>query len=175
MLNRAFRAALLRSGLYRELTDEPEEIFYALAIVVLSGIALGVGLQYVPPPKWEGADIWLFVFFSVWARVVGWFLWAAIAYIVGTKAFGGQAGYRRLLRSIGLTFTPGVLAIFGGIPYVGIYLISLSFLWMFPAALVAIRETQQLNWVQAAICAVLGWCVSVGLLMAVFGLTRANA
>ena len=132
MLNRAIRAALLRGGLYHELTDEPEEIFYALAIVVLSGITLGAGTQYVQLPKWEGASIWLFVFFSVWARIVGWFLWAGIAYIVGTKAFGGQAGYRRLLRSIGLTYTPGVLALFGGIPVVGPFLLGLSFLWIFP-------------------------------------------
>ena len=175
MLNRALRAALLRPGLYRELTDEPEEIFYALAIVVVSGIALGAGIQYVQLPKWEGAGVWLFVIFSVWARVVGWFLWAGIAYIVGAKAFGGQAGYRRLLRSLGLTFAPGVLAIFGGIPYVGPFLLGLSFLWIFPAALVAIRETLQLNWVQAVICAILGWCVSVLLLIAVFQFTRVNA
>lgn len=175
MLNRAIRAALLRGGLYHELTDEPEEIFYALAVVVLSGIALGAGIQYAPLPKWEGAGVWLFVFFSVWARVVGWFLWAGIAYVVGTKAFGGQAGYRRLLRSIGLTYAPGVLAFFGGIPVVGPFLLGLSFLWIFPAALVAIRETQGLNWVQAIICAILGWSVSVFLLIVIFQFTRVNA
>lgn len=174
-MNRALRAALLNGSLYRELPDEPEETFYALGVVILSGVALGVGLQFVPLPKWEGAGVWLFILFSVWARTVGWFLWAGLAYIVGTKAFGGQAGYRRILRSIGLTFCPGALAVFGVIPVVGIYLMGLSLLWIFPAALVAIRETQQLNWVQAAICAILGWSASVALLIAVFQFTRVNA
>ena len=174
-MNRALRAALLNASLYRELPDEPEETFYALAVVILSGIALGIGLQVVPLPKWQGADVWLFALFSVWARTVGWFLWAGVAYLVGTKAFGGQAGYRRILRSIGLTFAPGVLAVFGVIPVAGVYLMGLSFLWIFPAALVAIRETQQLNWVQAAIIAILGWSISVALLVAVFQFTRINA
>lgn len=173
-MNRAVRAALLNASLYRQLTDEPEETFYALAIVVVSGIALGAGVQYVPLPKWECASVWLFVFFSVWARVVGWFLWAGVAYFVGAKAFGGQAGYRRILRSIGLTFSPGVFAVFGGIPFVGPFLMGLSFLWMFPAALVAIRETLGLNWVQAAICTILGWSLSVLLLIAIFQFTRIN-
>lgn len=172
MLNRAFRAAILQGRLYDELTDEPEEIFYALAIVILSGAALGIGIQFMGLPKWEGAPWWLFAAFSVWARVVGWFMWAGVAFIVGTKAFGGQAGYRRLLRSIGLTFVPGVLAIFGWIPVVGIILTGLSFLWMFPAAFVAIRETQKMNWVQTAICTIIGWSLYVGLLMAVFQFTR---
>ena len=171
-MNRALRAALLNGSLYRNLPDEPQETFYALGIVALSGIALGAGIQYIPLPKWECASIWLFVFFSVWARLVGWFLWAGIAYLVGTKAFGGQAGYRRILRGIGLTFAPGVLATFGGIPVVGPFLLGLSFLWTFPAALVAIRETQGLNWVQAAICAVLGWSSYVALLVFVFQFTR---
>ena len=174
MLNRALRAALLNGKLYRELPDEPEETFYALAIVLLSGITLGFGIQYVPLPKWECASLWLFVLFSVWARIVGWFLWVTVAYLISAKAFGGQAGYRSLLRSIGLTFAPGVLAIFGGIPFVGNFLIGLSFLWLFPAALVAIRETQQLNWVQAAICAIFGWMAYVGLLLFVFQSTRIN-
>lgn len=174
MLNRGIRAALLNGSLYRELSDEPEEIFYALAIVVLSGVTLGFGIQYVPLPKWECATLWLFVVFSVWARIVGWFMWAGVAYFIGTKAFGGRAGYRRILRSVGLTFAPGVLAIFGGIPVVGNFLIGLAFLWTFPAALVAIRETQQLNWVQAAICAILGWSAYVGLLVFAFQFTRIN-
>ena len=114
MLNRALRAALLNGSLYRQLSDEPQEIFYALAIVLLSGITLGVGIESMQLPKWEGADIWILVMFSVWTRFVGWFLWAGVVYIIGTKVFGGQAGYRRILRSIGMTFAPGVLALLAG-------------------------------------------------------------
>ena len=193
MLIRAVRAALLNGWMYRALTDEPEEIFYALGIVVLSGLALGAGIYSLVTlgenvesiaqagsqapllPNWQGAPLWLFVMYAVWARLVTWFLWAGIAYAIGTKAFGGQAGYRRLLRSIGLAFGPGVLALFAGIPFVGPILMGLSFLWIFPASMVAIRETQQINWVQATICAILGWMASIALLIVIFQFTRVNA
>ena len=111
--------------------------------------------------------------FSFWTRFVGWFLWAGVVYIIGTKVFGGQAGYRRILRSIGMTFAPGVLALFSGIPIVGIYMMGLSFLWLFPAGMIAIRETQRLNWVQVSICNIIGWSLGVvALPMLLFQTTR---
>ena len=168
MVNRALRAALLNGGLYRELPDEPQEIFYALGIVVISGLALGLGLQSQPPITLEGSPPWLVVLFSAYTRLAGWFMWAGIVYIVGSKLLGGKAGFRQLLRSLGLSFGPGVLAVFAGIPVVGILFLSLSALWMFPAGWVAIKETQQFDWVRAFICAALGWLAGIFGLMVLF-------
>ena len=112
MLYRALRAALLNGSLYRELSDEPQEIFYALGIVVISGLALGLGLQTQPPITLEGSPPWLVVLFSAYTRLAGWFMWAGIVFIVGTKLLGGKAGFRELLRSLGLTFGPGVYLLY---------------------------------------------------------------
>ena len=95
-------------------------------------------------------------------------MWAGIVYIVGTKLLGGQAGFRQILRSLGMTFAPGVFAVFAGIPVVGVFFLSFSVLWMFPAGWVAIRETQQFDWVRAFICAALGWLVGIFGLMVLF-------
>ena len=95
-------------------------------------------------------------------------MWAGIVYIVGTKLLGGQAGFRQILRSLGMTFAPGVFAVFAGIPVVGVFFLSFSALWMFPAGWVAIRETQQFDWVRAFICAALGWLVGIFGLMVLF-------
>ena len=160
-MNRALRAALLNGSLYRELPDEPQEIFYALGIVALSGLALGLGLQNQPPVTLEGSPSWVILLFSAYTRLAGWFMWAGIAFVVGSKLLGGKAGFRQLLRSLGMTFGPGVLAIFAGIPVVGIFFLSFSALWLFPAGMVAIRETQQFDWVRAFICAALGWLVGI--------------
>lgn len=168
MLNRGIRAALLDGSLYRQLSDEPQEIFYALGIVVLSGLALGLGLQTQPPVTLEGSPPWLVVLFSAYTRLAGWFMWAGIVFIVGTKLLGGKAGFRAIFRSLGMTFGPGALAVFAGIPSVGIVFLSLSALWLFPAGLVAIRETQQFDWVRAFICAALGWLVAIFGLMVLF-------
>ncbi len=168
MLNRALRAALLNGGLYRDLSDDPQEIFYALGIVAFSGLALGLGLQTNPPITLENSPPWLVVLLSAYTRLAGWFMWAGIVYIVGTKLLGGKAGFRELLRSIGMTFGPGVLAVFAGIPVVGVFFLSLSALWLFPAGMVAIRETQQFDWVRSFICAALGWLVGIFGLMVLF-------
>lgn len=173
MLNRVARAALLRASVYREMRDDPAETFIALAVVLASGVALGLGWQSRPD---AGADspTWLSVMLWIYARVGGWFIWAGIAYIVGTKLLGGQAGYRALARSLGLTFGPGVLAIIGGAPAIWPallqigwmpdaiqILLSAGFIWLFPAGWVAIRETQQCDWVRALICTILGWLVGI--------------
>ena len=162
MLTRVLQAALLRGALYRQLTDEPQEIFYALGIVALSGLALGLGFQGQTAFPLRDAPLPLIIVLSVQTRLVGWVVCAGIAYIVGTKLLGGNASFRHLLRSIGLTFGPGALAVFAGIPIVGVYLISLAFLWLFPAQWVAIRETQGFDWVRALICNILSWFVGVG-------------
>lgn len=162
MLTRALQAALLRGALYRQLTDEPQEIFYALGIVALSGLALGLGFQGQTAFPLRDAPLPLIIILSVQTRLVGWVICAGIAYIVGTKLLGGNASFRQLMRSMGLTFGPGALAVFAGIPIVGVYLISLAFLWLFPAQWVAIRETQGFDWVRALICNILSWFVGVG-------------
>ena len=163
MLNRALRAALLNGSLYRQLSDEPQEIFYALAIVALSGLTLGLGLQNqtVIPLRQEASPL-LITLFSVQTRFVGWFLCAGVAYIIGTKLLGGNAGFRQLLRSFGMTFGPGVFALFAGIPFVGPALLGLSFLWLFPAGWVAIQETQQHDWIRTFICIVFAWLIGIG-------------
>ena len=162
LLSRAIGAALLQGSLYRQLTDEPQEVFYALGIVALSGIALGVGLQGQTIIPLRDAPLPMIILLSAQTRMVGWFICAGIAYIVGTKLLGGNAGFRQLLRSTGMTFAPGVFAVFAGIPIVGVYFLSLSLLWLFPAIWVAIRETQGYDWIRALICAILAWLVGVG-------------
>ena len=163
MLYRALRAALLNGSLYRELSDEPQEIFYALGIVAISGLALGLGLQSQSEiPLRGGASSVLVVLFSVQTRFVGWFLCAGVAYIVGTKLLGGEAGFRQLLRGLGMTFGPGVLAVFAGIPVVGIVFLGLSFLWLFPAGWIAIQETQRYDRVRTFICLMFTWFIGVG-------------
>ena len=162
MLSRAIGAALLQGSLYRQLTDEPQEVFYALGIVALSGIALGLGLQGQTVIPLRDTPLPMIILLSAQTRMMGWFICAGIAYIVGTKLLGGKAGFRQLLRSTGLTFAPGVFAVFAGIPVVGVYLLSLSLLWIFPALWVAIRETQGYDWIRALICAILAWLAGVG-------------
>ena len=42
MLNRAIRAAMLDRNLYKQITNEPQEMFWSIAVVLIAGIALGL-------------------------------------------------------------------------------------------------------------------------------------
>ena len=161
MLARAFRATILDGRVYRQIGDDPREMFTSLMIVVLSGAALGLGVRSVVVGTFEGSPTLLFVLVGISSRITGWFLWAGSVYILGTKIFGGKAGFRALLRGMGLAFAPGILSAFAELPVVGFGLLIFSMFWIFAAGLLAIRETQQFGWLKALICNAIGWYPAV--------------
>lgn len=65
---------------------------------------------------------------------LGWFLWSAVVYFVGTSFFGGKADLSEMLRVVGFAYAPGVLSI---IPCIGWIL---GLLWTLAAMVVAIRQ-----------------------------------
>ena len=173
MLNRVVRAALLQASVYRELRDDPAETFIALGVVVLSGAAIGAAWPLQQDAPLAGAPIWLTAMIWVWLRLMGWFLWAGVAYVVGSKLLGGAASFRQLLRSVGFAFGTGMFAVValipavwpavlelngGAIAFQSVMSVSLLW-WVFPAGWVAIRETQGFDWVRSLICAIMAWMV----------------
>lgn len=167
MLARAFRAIILDRNLYRQVSDEPQEMFLSLGIVLLAAVAFGLGLQNTTISSFEDAPPSMIVAMSASTKVTSWVIWAAFSYFVGSRFLGGVAGFRVMLRNLGFTFGPGVLAIFADVPVVGVHLFALSILWLFPAGLVAIKETQQFGWVKAMIVNTIGWMLAFFLLPAI--------
>lgn len=119
-----------------------------VAIVALMS-ALGSGMA----AAWsENPFITSFISALVWT-FVGWVLWAAVTYFVGTALFGGKATLNEMLRVIGFAYAPQFLAI---IPCIGGLV---GAVWSLAAAFVAIRQGLDLDNMRALLTAVVGFIV----------------
>ena len=174
MLARGVRAALLRRWVYADVQSDPDAILHALGIVVLVGIAsalatedvLGQGAQDPFEPG-RLTDRLIGLWMSIVTSLLSWVLWAMVAYVLGSKFLRGQATYQQLLRSLGITYAPGVLLAAGSMPVFGGPVATVGTIWVFVAAVVAVRETQGSDWIGAALSTFLGWFMLFVLLRAV--------
>jgi len=132
---RMLRAALLESDLYEEVEADGGSTGQALLVVVLSAVAAGVG-------GIENHGVAGIAWYSLWS-LAGWWLWAYIAYLIGTRLLPGpetEADHGELLRTIGFSSAPGVLRIFGVIPSLAAPVFLLCTAWMLVAMVVAVRQ-----------------------------------
>ena len=164
MLARAVRAARLDKRVFREMGDEPHAILHALGTVVLVGIAFGLGLMDVvfegteDPTDVRGLlDRVLGVWLSVVTIMVGWILWAALTYSLGTVFLGGAAGYRQIVRVLGISYGPAVLTVLLPLSTVGGIAYGVGLLWVLVIGVVAVHEMQEADWLGAILSALPGW------------------
>ena len=168
MLVLAMRAALLDGRIYREIGEEPAAMFRALGTVLSVAIAFGLGLMFTEFESFEDSPMRVFLVASN-TVVLGWLLWGTIAYVVGSRALGGQATHRMLLRSLGIAHAPGIVMVLAGTPWVGGPVSLLGPVWVLASGMVAIRETLGLGWLRALLPAVAGWLVVMFLLFQILG------
>ena len=166
MILRAIKAALLNRSTFREVGQEPGAVLYSLGTVMLAGIAIGLGLMGVvtegaqdPADLGKLADRLLGGWMALIATIVGWILWSGVIYLLGTIFLGGSAGYRQIVRALGISYGPGVLLVMYQLPVVGPVATSIGLLWVLVAGVVAVHEVQQVDWAGAFLSTLLGWFV----------------
>jgi hypothetical protein len=120
----------------------------ALIVVVVSLIsALGNGFLALFRDNSFTAGF----FSSLVAVLLGWLLWSAMIWFIGTRFFTGQASLGEMLRVIGFAYAPQVLSI---IPCIGGVA---GAVWTLAAGFVAVRQGLELDNLKAAITIVLGF------------------
>ena len=132
---RAIGAARLEIPVFEEVEADRHATGQALAIVVASGIAAGVGLtsNVVDAPVLHRVMLYLLM----------WVFWATASFIVGVYLMPEpqtQTDVGELLRTIGFAASPGILRIFGTLPAVGEMIYGISTAWMVVAMVIAIRQ-----------------------------------
>ena len=164
MLRQAIRAARLDRAVYGRLETDVDAILHALGTVSLAGIAMALGLMgtlvdLVESPGELGnlVDRFLGVWLGVITAMVGWVLWGFLVYLLGSRFLAGRAGYRILLRALGICYGPGVLLALITVPWVGDAAHVVAALWVLVAGVVAVHEVQEMDWVGAALATVPGW------------------
>ena len=155
--NRIIRAAKLDSNLYEEVEADKSALGQAMAIVVLSSIAAGIGLY-----KTGGFSG---IITGTMASLISWYVWAYLTYFIGTKFLPEpqtQADLGELLRTIGFSSSPGLLRVFYFVPGIGVLLYLISSLWMLVAMIIAVRQALDYNSTLRAVgVCVIGYIIQI--------------
>jgi hypothetical protein len=105
---RIVRAAKLDSSLYEEVEKDNQALPQAMAVVLLSAVAAGIGS--ISKIGISG------IFIGALIGLVAWYIWAMLTYLIGTKLLPEKetkADLGELLRTIGFSSSPGIIRVLG--------------------------------------------------------------
>ena len=164
--NRIIQASKLDSNLYEEVEADKSALGQAMAIVVLSSIACGIGLY-----KTGGFSG---IITGTLASLISWYVWAYLTYFIGTKFLPEpqtQADLGELLRTIGFSSSPGLLRVFYFVPGIGALLYLISSFWMLVAMIIAVRQALDYNSTLRAVgVCVIGYVIHIFILVIIFSI-----
>jgi hypothetical protein len=165
-INRMLRAAKLDVNLYEEVEADKGALGQAMAVVVLAGVAAGVGSI--------GSTGISGIFTGTLGAIIGWFIWAYITYIIGTKLLPQpqtKSDYGELLRTIGFSSSPGLLRVFGFIPFLTGFIFIAASIWMLIAMVIAVRQAlDYTSTLRAVGVCIIGWIIQMLTLMLFFSI-----
>ncbi len=128
-------AAVLDVSTYEEVEADTTATTQAMGVVLLSSLAQGVA------GATQGGGIG-FVWGAVGA-LIGWFIWAFVVFIVGTKLLPEpqtRSDLGELLRTTGFSASPGLLRVLGVVPLIGPLIMFAVSIWMLVAMIIAVRQ-----------------------------------
>jgi hypothetical protein len=134
------RAARLDIPLYNEVEADTSATSQALTVVVLVGLASGIG-SAIGGLIAGGERVAVGgLVAGIVRELLGWAAWSFVMYFVGTRLFHGTATYGELLRTLGFAYSPGVLLILRFIPVLGVIIVPVVGIWRVIAGFFAVRE-----------------------------------
>ena len=144
---RIIGAATLDVRTYEEIEHDRNATGQAAGVVAIAAAASAIGGLGPAGVSLIGGTITAFV---------GWAVWAGVTLAIGTWLFGGTADLGEMLRTLGFANAPGILYIFGFLPFLG-GLIGLVVLpWMLACGVVAIRQALDFSTGKAIATALIG-------------------
>ena len=166
--DRILRAAKLDADLYEEVEADKSAMPQAMAVVVLSSVAAGIGSIGM------GVGGFGTILMGVIASLGGWYIWAFLTYFIGTKLLPEpqtESNPGELLRTIGFSSSPGLIRVLGVIPGLGTLFFSIASIWMLVAMVIAVRQALDYKSTLRAVgvCAI-GWVIQTLIFVLVFSL-----
>ena len=163
---RILRAARLDLRLYEEVEADQEALGQAMGIVLLSSAAAGLG-------SLGSGGIGAILIGAIGA-LIGWYLWAYLTYIIGTKFFPEpqtQTNIGELLRTIGFSSSPGLIRILGIIPGLRGIVFFIASIWMLVAMVIAVRQAlDYTSTLRAVGVCLIGWIIQLLIFVILFSI-----
>ena len=167
-IDRMVGAARLDPQVYEEVEHDESATRQAMLVVVMGSLAAGIGSLT------GGLDA--FAIGLVFA-IVGWGVYAYIAYWVGTNLFKGpqtSATWGELLRTLGFASSPRVLLVLMVVPVLGLFVALGVFVWTLFTTVIAIRQALDFDTGRAVATAVVSLIGLVLVSMVIGGLLAAT-
>src|SRR3990172_8015134 len=163
-VERVIGAAKLDAQTYEEVEADKGAIGQALTVVVLSSIAGGIGAAAGQGEATGTAMVMLAVVYTI-IDLIGWFIWAFLTFIIGTKLMPEpqtQSDMGELLRTTGFSAAPGMLKVLGVVPFLGVVVRIVVYVWMLAAFVVAVRQALDYQSTgRAVVVCLIGWVVQL--------------
>lgn len=168
-VERIVGAAKISTGTYEEVEADESATTQAVAVVVLSSVAGGIGL---------GEGVGGLIAGAV-GGVVGWLVWSYLTYWIGTKWLaepGTRASAGELLRAIGFATAPGLLRVIGIVPGIRDPVFLVTAIWSLVAVVVAVRQALDFSSTLRAVgVCLLGWLIQAVVFVLIVRLLGAGA
>jgi hypothetical protein len=149
-LNRIIGVFKLDSQTFEQIEADRSATSQAAIVVLIVALLSGLGSGFFASSMGSGSFIGSF-FGSLISTFIGWAVWSAVTYFVGTSFFGGRADMGEMLRVIGFAYAPQVLSI---IPCIGQIL---GLIWTLAAGFIAVRQGLDLDNTKAALTIAIGF------------------
>ena len=146
LVQRMIGASFLSVDTFEEVEHDESATLQAAGVVAMGAVAQALG-------GWAGG-ITSMVGGAVGA-IVGWAVWAGLAYLIGTKLFEGQATWGQVLRTIGFAQAPGLLFVFGILPLTWMFLWVVP-LWMMVSGFIGLRQALDIGNAKTLLTIVVG-------------------
>jgi hypothetical protein len=167
MIERLFRAMRLEGLFYREVAEDASLDRESTLLVILVTLIASMGEL-----TGKGGS-WLAYLGTVAnSLLLGWLLWAAVAWFVGSKVLGGEGSLAGMLRGLAYASLPRLLGVFAGLPFIGWLFGLVAGILSLIAGIIAIREGMSVDTGKAIIIALLGglFYIAVSVLIGVLSL-----
>jgi hypothetical protein len=163
---RYFGALRLDARTFEDVETDPTAITPALAVVVLSSLAIGLAMR----AGVNGLVV------GVLASIFTWYVWAFLTWWIGTRLLptpGTRATQGELLRTLGFASAPGIVHLVGVVPRLHGLAIAVAAVWTLAAAIVAVRQAldYESTWRAAAVVGI-GWLIQYAALVLVLAFAR---
>jgi hypothetical protein len=164
LMDRIIRASKLNVHLYEEVEADTGATGQAMAVVVLSSIAAGIG--NIARGGLGG------ILMGTVGALVGWYVWAYLTYFIGTKILPEpqtRSNPGELLRTMGFSSSPGLIRVLGIIPGLTGAVLLGSSIWMLAAMVIAVRQAlDYTSTLRAVGVCVIGWIIQILILAVLF-------
>ncbi len=161
-VQRLIGAMALDVAIYEEVEADSGATLQAMAVVVLSSVAAGIGaMGFGAEPSRIPAIVGM--------ALATWGAWALLTFEVGARILptaGTRANVGQLLRTIGFSTAPGFLLVFGAIPVAAVPAFSVVALWLLVTMVYAVkRALDYTSTARAVAVCVFGWTLAAAIVI----------